>query len=332
MLGVHGTRLAGTPGQADGVQRELPVRRRPQPTVRHRAPRLSPPRQAHAATAETQTSKRAALAFAPASGSDLDGAALLAALAEVTTPVLVLGGERDALTGVAAVHAVAASFPHATATVLPRAGHFPWVDEPEAFATAARAGVPGRKLFEVLAAGPNNSGILQMAAGRMLEGDLTGLKFTLVNAMKDLRYYTHLAESLPTSAVVGEAVHQSLVTANALGFGDSYVPSLIEAQEKLAGVSIVPLPGIDWVTDVAVLLKSCDAFVLVAHAEGSPVAMLEAMATGFTDDLVAEIEHSLGYVRIQLALLEVRVSDCVLQITSTNLLTTRIHRIDRIRI
>ena len=37
-------------------------------------------------------------------------------------------------------------------------------------------------------------------------------------------------------SIVGEAVHQSLVTANALGFGDKYVPSLIEAQEKLAGV------------------------------------------------------------------------------------------------
>jgi hypothetical protein len=32
----------------------------------------------------------------------------------------------------------------------------------------------------------------------------------------------------------------SAKAANALGFGDSYVPSLIEAQEKLAGVSIVP--------------------------------------------------------------------------------------------
>ena len=41
-------------------------------------------------------------------------------------------------------------------------------------------------------------------------------------------------------SVMGEAVHQSLVTANALGFGDKYVPSLVEAQEKLAGVTIVP--------------------------------------------------------------------------------------------
>jgi len=71
-------------------------------------------------------------------------------------------------------------------------------------------------------------------------GDLTGLKFALSNAMKDLRYYTHLAEGLPVPAIVGEAVHQSLVTANLLGLGDKYVASLVEAQERLAGVKIVP--------------------------------------------------------------------------------------------
>ena len=77
--------------------------------------------------------------------------------------------------------------------------------------------------------------------GKMLEsGDLSGLKFTLSNAAKDLRYYTHFTESLMLPSIVGEAVHQSLVTANALGFGDKYVPSLIEAQEKLAGIAIVP--------------------------------------------------------------------------------------------
>jgi 3-hydroxyisobutyrate dehydrogenase-like beta-hydroxyacid dehydrogenase len=110
----------------------------------------------------------------------------------------------------------------------------------EAMATAAKAGLSLQKLHEVVSAGAVNSGIFQLIVGRILaEGDLSGLKFTLVNAMKDLRYYTHLAESLPTSAVMGEAVHQSLVQANLLGFGERYVPSLVEAQEKLAGVSIV---------------------------------------------------------------------------------------------
>jgi 3-hydroxyisobutyrate dehydrogenase-like beta-hydroxyacid dehydrogenase len=86
-----------------------------------------------------------------------------------------------------------------------------------------------------------NSGLFQMMLGKLLEGGhLDGLKFTLTNATKDLRYYTHFTESMMLPSPVGEAVHQSLVTANALGFGDKYVPSLIEAQEKLAGVTIVP--------------------------------------------------------------------------------------------
>jgi 3-hydroxyisobutyrate dehydrogenase-like beta-hydroxyacid dehydrogenase len=111
----------------------------------------------------------------------------------------------------------------------------------EAVATAAKAGVSIAKLHEIISAGAVNSGIFQMTVGKMLEsGDLTGLKFTLVNAMKDMRYYTHLAESLPTSAILGEAVHQTMINANLLGFGDRYIASLIEAQEKLAGVKIVP--------------------------------------------------------------------------------------------
>jgi 3-hydroxyisobutyrate dehydrogenase-like beta-hydroxyacid dehydrogenase len=111
----------------------------------------------------------------------------------------------------------------------------------EACAAAAKSGLSIKKLHEVISAGAVNSGLFQMLVGKMLEsGDLSGLKFTLVNAAKDLRYYTHFVESMMIPSTVGEAVHQSLVTANALGFGDKYVPSLLEAQEKLAGVRIVP--------------------------------------------------------------------------------------------
>ena len=110
----------------------------------------------------------------------------------------------------------------------------------EGCAAAAKSGLSIRKLHEVISAGAVNSGLFQMVVGRMLEGDLAGLRFTLSNATKDLRYYTHFTESMMIPSVIGEAVHQSLVTANALGLGDRFVPSLIEAQEKLAGVAIVP--------------------------------------------------------------------------------------------
>ena len=110
----------------------------------------------------------------------------------------------------------------------------------EACTAAVKSGLSLRKLHEVVSAGAVNSGLFQLLVGRMLEGgDLTGLKFTLTNATKDLRYYTHFTESMMLPSTIGEAVHQSLVTATALGLGDKYVPSLIEAQEKLTGVRIV---------------------------------------------------------------------------------------------
>ena len=88
--------------------------------------------QEHAAGADRQSSRRAELGFrGGADGADgPDPAALLADLRCVTAPVLVVGAERDTLTGLASVGRVAACFPAAQTTVVPRAGHFPWVDEP----------------------------------------------------------------------------------------------------------------------------------------------------------------------------------------------------------
>ncbi|MCW2585668.1 MAG: alpha/beta hydrolase fold protein, partial [Frankiales bacterium] len=48
----------------------------------------------------------------------------------------VVGGSRDALTGVDSVQAVAGCFPKARTVVLDGAGHFPWVDQPEGFRSA----------------------------------------------------------------------------------------------------------------------------------------------------------------------------------------------------
>lgn len=111
----------------------------------------------------------------------------------------------------------------------------------EALAVAARAGVEPKKLIEVISGGPVNCGLIQMMAPA-LDGRLDGLKFSLDNARKDVRYYGHLAEGLGMPAWIGQAVHQSLVQACGLGFGDRFVPSLIEAQEKLTGVALVPRP------------------------------------------------------------------------------------------
>jgi 3-hydroxyisobutyrate dehydrogenase-like beta-hydroxyacid dehydrogenase len=110
----------------------------------------------------------------------------------------------------------------------------------EAVATAAKAGLSIQKLFDVVSAGGVNSGIFQMMVGRMLQGDLGGLKFAIDNGRKDLRYFTHLAEMLPTSGFIAEAAHQSFIVASNLGHGDKFIASLLEAQEQLNDVHIVP--------------------------------------------------------------------------------------------
>jgi 3-hydroxyisobutyrate dehydrogenase-like beta-hydroxyacid dehydrogenase len=109
----------------------------------------------------------------------------------------------------------------------------------EAFAVGQRAGLDLHKLVEIVGAGPVNSGLFQ-AMAKTLHGDLAGLKFELDYARKDVRYYTHLAEGLAIPSVMGEAVHQSLTLASALGHGRKFVPSLVEAQEQLSGAHIIP--------------------------------------------------------------------------------------------
>jgi len=109
----------------------------------------------------------------------------------------------------------------------------------EAFAVGQKAGIDLRKLVDLISVGVVNSGLFQ-AMAKTLTGDMAGLKFELDNARKDVRYYTHMAENLAVPSVVGEAVHQSLALASALGYGRKFVPALVEAQEQITGAKIVP--------------------------------------------------------------------------------------------
>jgi 3-hydroxyisobutyrate dehydrogenase-like beta-hydroxyacid dehydrogenase len=108
----------------------------------------------------------------------------------------------------------------------------------EALIAGAKAGVDLENFFKVVSVGGANSGIFQMIVSKALQGDYGGLQFGLSLAQKDLRYYTHMTESLDLPGFLGEAVHQSFVQAAALGFGPKMVGSLIEAQEKVTGVRI----------------------------------------------------------------------------------------------
>jgi hypothetical protein len=110
----------------------------------------------------------------------------------------------------------------------------------EAVTTATKAGVDLDKLFEVVSAGGANSNVFQRMMPWVLGTSEGGMIFQLKNGQKDVRYYTHLAESVGATAILGAAVHQIYTLAVAQGEGDSYVPALARGLGKVNGVTVGP--------------------------------------------------------------------------------------------
>jgi 3-hydroxyisobutyrate dehydrogenase-like beta-hydroxyacid dehydrogenase len=109
----------------------------------------------------------------------------------------------------------------------------------ESLAACARVGISLERFFQLVSAGGANSNMFQMLVPKALQGDLTGLLFTLGNAKKDIGYYQQMVAGAPLAGPMGAALHQVLVQANALGLGEKFVPSLIEAYERVNGLQVI---------------------------------------------------------------------------------------------
>ena len=74
-----------------------------------------------------------------------------------------------------------------------------------------------------------------------VEGDFTGMKFGLANALKDVRYYNQMAMEFGVSGNMASATLQTLTQAVNMGFGgpEHLVASLVPA---VARINNVPFP------------------------------------------------------------------------------------------
>ncbi len=99
----------------------------------------------------------------------------------------------------------------------------------EAIVTAARSGIDMTALRDIVMSGGARSVMFERLINVPLSNDDSSAKFAISNARKDLRYYTSIAEQLPVAAFVAEAVHQTYILADNLGYGARYVPRLIDA-------------------------------------------------------------------------------------------------------
>ena len=108
----------------------------------------------------------------------------------------------------------------------------------EAVAACRATGIDLTKFYEVVSKGGGNSGIFQMImTGYLASGALDGLKFSIANAEKDLRYYTRMTGEHALAAPMGPAVHNQLMAARKLGFEDGLVGHLVAAALKLNGLN-----------------------------------------------------------------------------------------------
>ena len=106
----------------------------------------------------------------------------------------------------------------------------------EAITVAAKAGVDMKALREVIMGGGASSVMFGRLINVPLSDDDTHLKFAIRNARKDLRYYTNMTEQMPVASFMAEQVHQTYVLAETLGYGDRFVPRIVDMMMKLAGI------------------------------------------------------------------------------------------------
>jgi len=98
----------------------------------------------------------------------------------------------------------------------------------EAFAIADTAGIPRQSLYDVIAAGPLKSGMMDFVAGYGLEGDPSKLAFSIRNAAKDIGYYKEMTDKLGAPSVMSRSTLEALSDARDNGRGDDMVSQMID--------------------------------------------------------------------------------------------------------
>lgn len=104
----------------------------------------------------------------------------------------------------------------------------------EAFAIADAAGIDRDALYQVMAAGPNNSGMLGFMRNYAVAGEID-LAFTVVNGAKDVGYYRKMAADLGKFSRMSTATNATLREVCDDGQGALMVPQLVDWMQQNLG-------------------------------------------------------------------------------------------------
>lgn len=106
----------------------------------------------------------------------------------------------------------------------------------EAMAIGARNGLDARAFDSVISGGRMDCPFYQTFRRYAVEGDAQAHKFALRNAHKDMRYLVSLADASGIAGHLACAVKNGFATAEALGRGDDYLPTIHDLVAELNGL------------------------------------------------------------------------------------------------
>lgn len=105
----------------------------------------------------------------------------------------------------------------------------------EAFAMADKAGVSRQSLYDVLSAGPNHSGMMDFIKAYAVDGDPQKLAFAMRNALKDVSYYSQMAQDAGGISLMSGGTKLLLQLADGAGHGGRLVPEMVDFISTLTG-------------------------------------------------------------------------------------------------
>ena len=110
----------------------------------------------------------------------------------------------------------------------------------EALSLSNKVGISTQQFDKVIRGGRMDCGFYQTFMGYAVEGNREAHKFTLTNALKDMRYLESMADSVALSNPMGNAVKNSFALAHATGGSgpEDYVPHLVDFVARLNGTKV----------------------------------------------------------------------------------------------
>ena len=102
----------------------------------------------------------------------------------------------------------------------------------EAFAMADKMDVDRKQLYDVMAAGPLHSGMMDFVKGYAVDNDPSMLAFAIKNAAKDVGYYAQMSKDAGADSIMSQSTLKALKTASDDGMGDEMVSQMYDFYKK----------------------------------------------------------------------------------------------------